>query len=109
MGTGSLKDTAPPCTRFFYRSLSSDGTHVTIKSLDRFLVLDTHGKVTDFKAAPHTDGLVDTLGDASLVFLWSAEPYGESNGLSDAHELVDSRVRGFARLADDLVQRSVAD
>jgi hypothetical protein len=88
----------PSLYQFFYRSLSSDGTHATIKSLDRFLVVDTHGKVTDFKAAPHTDGLVDTLADASFVFLSSADPYGEASGLSDTRASFNERVRELAAL-----------
>jgi len=89
----------PDLYQFSYRFLSSDGTHATIKSLERFLVKDAHGKVTDFKAAPHTDGLVDALSDATFVFLSSAEPYAEANGLSDAKALVEDRVREFERLS----------
>jgi hypothetical protein len=88
----------PNLYQFHYRNLSSDGTHATVNSLERFLVVDEHGEVTHFKAAPDEDGLVEALSAASLVFLWSAGPYAETNGLSDAQALVDDRLREFATL-----------
>ena len=88
----------PNLYQFLYRNLSSDGTHATVNSLERFLVADERGEVTHFNAAPDMDGLVEALSHASLVFLWSAKPYAETNGFSDAHALLNSRLREFATL-----------
>jgi hypothetical protein len=47
-----------------YRTLSSDGTHTTLGSLDRYVVTDEHGQVTAFKAAPDGAGLIEVLSAA---------------------------------------------
>ena len=38
--------------QLFYRDLSSDGAHATIDALERFLVVDGGGQITDFKVRP---------------------------------------------------------
>lgn len=92
------KNHCPSLYQCSYRLFSSDGTHATIKSLERFMVVGNDGEVTRFKAAPDTNGLVEALSAASLVFLWSAGPYGEINGLSEVHALVDGRLQEFKTL-----------
>jgi hypothetical protein len=75
----------PIVYHFFYRHLSSDGTHATLDTLD------------GLKPAPNTDGLDDVLVMANLVFLWSAKPYAETNGLADFSRQIEDR---FGELID---------
>jgi hypothetical protein len=88
----------PELYQLFYRDLSSDGAHATINALERFLVVDGGGQITDFKAAPDGSGLIEVLSAACLVFLWSAGPYAETNGLSDAGTALSERWQAFATL-----------
>jgi hypothetical protein len=88
----------PELYQLIYRELSSDGTHATINALERFLVVNAGGGITDFKAAPDTNGLVEVLSAASLIFLWSAAPYAETNGLPDTAAEVDARLKELATL-----------
>jgi len=80
--------------QFFYRHLSSDGTHATLDTLDRL------------KTAPDTDGLNDVLVMANLVFLWSAKPYAETNGLANFRRQIEER---FEELIDAANRQRRAD
>ena len=88
----------PELYQLFYRDLSSDGTHATINAAERFLVVDGAGQITDFKVVPDTQGLVDVLSAASLVFIWAAGPYAETNGLVDKAAAINNRMAEFKAL-----------
>jgi len=88
----------PELYQLMYRDLSSDGTHATINALERFLVVDPSEQITAFKAAPDTEGIVEVLSAASLLFVWAAAPYADTNGLSDMAATISERVQEFAKL-----------
>jgi len=47
----------PDLYQLMYRSLSSDGTHTTLNTLDRYVLADAKGQITSFKSAPGPEGL----------------------------------------------------
>jgi hypothetical protein len=57
----------PQLYQFFYRDLSSDGTHATIKALERHLAGEEGGPMVGIMAGPLKSGLIDLLMHASLV------------------------------------------
>jgi hypothetical protein len=61
-----------------YRSLSSDGTHTTITSVERSFDYDANGKITAVKVGPDLVRLVETLKAACLMFLWAADPFARA-------------------------------
>ena len=81
-----------------YRDLSSDGTHATINSLNRLLGVEENGQITAIKAAPDTNGLVEVLPHACLVFILSAEVCANVNGLADVATTLDRAVAEFNAL-----------
>ncbi len=81
-----------------YRTLSSDGTHATVNSLNRLLEVDANQRATAFKVAPDTDGLVETLSAACLLFLWSADPFAATFGRADITAELAERLRRFGEL-----------
>jgi hypothetical protein len=88
----------PELYQLLYRDLSSDGTHATINSLNRFLVVDSNERITDFKVAPDVNGLKEVLSAASLLFIWAAAPFADIYGLSDVSAAISERVQQFATL-----------
>jgi Family of unknown function (DUF5677) len=82
----------------FYRDLSSDGTHATLGSLERLLGVEEDGQITGIKAGPDTDGLVELLSHACLVFILSAEVCAKVNGLGDVAAALDRAVVKFHAL-----------
>src|SRR5208337_4384295 len=88
----------PELYHLIYRDLSSDGTHATLNALNRFVHVGASGEMTSFKAAPDVEGLVDVLSATSLLFIWSAGPYAETNGLADAVAAINERVQEFKTL-----------
>jgi hypothetical protein len=88
----------PELYHLFYRDLSSDGAHATLSALDRFFNVDAKGDIIGFKVAPDVDGLVDVLSAASLLFIWSAGPYAETNGLTDAIATISEHLKTFKTL-----------
>jgi hypothetical protein len=79
----------------FYRDLSSDGTHATISSLERLLGVEEDGQITGVKAGPDTNGLVELLPHACLVFILSAEVCAKVNGQGDVTTALDRAVAEF--------------
>ena len=92
----------PELYQLLYRDLSSDGAHATINVLQRFLVVDLSEQITAFKVAPDIEGdtkeLIEALKTATLLFTWSAMPYADLNGLSDAMAAITERMQQFATL-----------
>jgi Family of unknown function (DUF5677) len=93
---------AKHCTDLYhllYRTLSSDGTHATINSLNRFVVADPATmQVTAFKVAPDTDGMIETLSAACLLFIWAAEPFAVVFERPDVSNEMSKLVQQFGQL-----------
>jgi hypothetical protein len=98
----------PELYQILYRDLSSDGTHATINSLERFLVVDATGKIVAFKPAPDTSGLVEVLSAASQLFFWAAVPFADANGLSDVSARISEQLQRFATLPGAFRREAVA-
>jgi hypothetical protein len=79
----------------FYRDLSSDGTHATISSLERLLNVEEDGQITAIKAGPDTNGLVELLAQACLVFIVSAEACAKANGQDEIVAALDRAVAEY--------------
>jgi hypothetical protein len=88
----------PDLYQLLYRTLSSDGIHATINSLDRFVETDATGRVAAFKVAPDTVGLVETLSAACLLFIWAAEPFAVVFDRPDVSAEMSRRIQQFAQL-----------
>jgi hypothetical protein len=88
----------PDLYQLLYRTLSSDGTHASINSLDRFVEADATGRITAFKVAPDTTGLVEALSAACLLFIWAAEPFAVTFNRPDISAGLSKRVQQFAQL-----------
>ena len=72
---GLSRQHCPDLYQLLYRSLSSDGTHATLSSFDRYVVTDANMQITAFKAAPDGEGIVEALSAACLMFIWAADPF----------------------------------
>jgi Family of unknown function (DUF5677) len=81
-----------------YRSLSSDGTHATVDSLNRFVEVDSSKQITAFKVVPDTDGLVEALSAACLLFIWAADPFAAAFGRQDVSAELSRQLKLFAEL-----------
>jgi hypothetical protein len=90
----------PDLYQLMYRSLSSDGTHTTLNTLDRYVMTDANGQITSFKSAPGPEGLVETLSAICLLFLWAADPFAESAGRSDIKARIKQELERFATLPE---------
>ena len=81
-----------------YRSLSSDGTHATVNSLNRQLEVDSSQQITAFKVAPDLDGLVEAVSAACLLFIWSADPFAAAFTRPDVSAELSKQLKLFAQL-----------
>jgi hypothetical protein len=88
----------PDLYQLLYRSLSSDGTHATVNSLDRTLKTDASGRAIAFKVAPDTTGLVEAVSAACLLFIWAAEPFAISFDRPDVSAELSNRIQHFGKL-----------
>ena len=88
----------PDLYQLLYRTMSSDGTHATINSLDRFVETDATGRITAFKVAPDTTGLVEAVSAACLLFIWAAEPFAVAFDRPDVSAELSNRIQHFAQL-----------
>jgi hypothetical protein len=88
----------PDLYQLLYRMLSSDGTHATINSLNRFVETDVTGRITAFKVAPDTTGLVEAVSAACLLFIWAAEPFAVAFYRPDVSAELSKRIQLFAQL-----------
>ena len=84
--------------QLLYRSTSSDGTHATIDSLNRFAVADENMQITAFKVAPDTEGLVEALSAACLLFIWAADPFAAAFDRPDVSDELLKQVQLFGKL-----------
>jgi len=88
----------PDLYQLMYRSLSSDGTHTTLNTLDRYMVTDLNGVITSFKPTPDAEGLVETLSTICLLFIWAADPFAASAGRTDVTARIKQELQRFATL-----------
>jgi hypothetical protein len=84
--------------QLIYRSMSADGTHATLDALQRFLVVDAAGEIKALKVAPDTDGLLEVVTAATLIFVWAAAPFAEINQLTAAVDKIQAAIQEFATL-----------
>jgi hypothetical protein len=90
----------PELYDLLYRSLSSDGTHATINSLNRFVQADANMEIIAVKVAPDTEGLVEALSAASLLFLWAVDPFAAAIARPDVTAQIRDQVQRFAELPE---------
>jgi hypothetical protein len=88
----------PDLYQLLYRTTSTDGTHATVSTLNRFVETDETGRIVAFKIAPGTDGIVEALSAACLLFIWAAEPFAVVFDRPDVAEEMSKRVQQFAQL-----------
>jgi hypothetical protein len=92
--------------QLIYRSMSADGTHATLDALQRFLVVDLEGEIKALKVAPDTDGLLEVITAATLMFVWAAAPFAASNGLTAAVDTIHAKIKEFATLPGAFAAKS---
>jgi hypothetical protein len=88
----------PDLYRLLYRSLSSDGTHTTLSSLDRYVVTDSNMQITAFKAAPDGEGMVEALSAGCLMFIWAAGPFAAVVDRPDVNAKIKALLHRFGTL-----------
>jgi hypothetical protein len=86
--------------QLLYRSFSADGAHFTLDALQRVLVVDEKGRITGLNVGPDSNGAghIHVLSGAVLMFIWSAAPFAEINGLTDDAATIQARVQEFEKL-----------
>jgi hypothetical protein len=88
----------PDLYQLLYRQFSSDGTHATLSSLDRYVVTDSNMLITAFKAAPDGEGIVELLSAACLLFLWAADPFAAAVNRPDISAQIKDQLQRFGTL-----------
>lgn len=88
----------PDLYQLLYRSFSSDGTHATLSSLDRYVITDTKLQITAFKAAPDGAGVVEVLSAACLLFMWAADPFAAAVNRADITVAIREQLQRFGTL-----------
>jgi len=88
----------PTLYDLLYRSFSSDGTHTTLSSLDRYVVTDANMEITAFKAAPDGEGVVEVLSGACLLFIWAAAPFAAAVNRPDITSQIKEQLQRFGTL-----------
>jgi hypothetical protein len=88
----------PDLYQLLYRSFSSDGTHATLSSLDRYVVADANMQITAFKAVPDGQGVVEVLSAACLLFIWAADPFAASVNRPDITAQIKEQLQRFGTL-----------
>lgn len=84
--------------QLLYRSMSGDGTHATLDAWQRFLLVDEGGRITGLEVGPQREGLQEALSGVTLMFVWAADPFATSNGLTWATEAIQAKVQEFGTL-----------
>ncbi len=87
-----------------YRETSSDAAHVSLKALERHVVVDGTGTITGFRFHPQVEGVADTLSQAIASLLHATE--AKLLGLGDA--AADEQLRTLAREWSGLVDAQTA-
>jgi hypothetical protein len=62
------------------------------------VVADEHLQITAFKVAPDTEGLVEALSAACLLFIWAADPFAAAFDRPDVSDELLKQVQLFAKL-----------
>lgn len=81
-----------------YRPLSWDGTHASVNSINRFLEVGDNQQITAFKMVPDTDGMVEALSAACLLFIWAADPFAAAFDRPDVTAELSIQLKRFAQL-----------
>ena len=88
----------PDLYQLLYRSFSSDGTHATLSSLDRYVITDINKEITAFKAVPDGEGVVEVLSAACLLFVWAADPLAAAVDRPDITAQIKEQLQRFGTL-----------
>jgi hypothetical protein len=88
----------PDLYQLLYRSLSSDGAHATVNSLNRFVIADANMEISAFKAAPDPDGIVEALSAACLILIWAVDPFAAAFERQDVSAELSKQIQVFATL-----------
>ena len=88
----------PDLYQLLYRSFSSDGTHATLSSLDRYVITDTNMEITAFKATSDGEGVVEVLSAACLLFMWAADPFAAAVDRPDITAQIKEQLQRFGTL-----------
>jgi len=81
-----------------YRSFSGDGTHTTIKSINRFTITDGNMQEVGFRVAPDGEGTVEVLAAACLLFFWAADPFAASVNRPDVPAALQRELARFGTM-----------
>jgi hypothetical protein len=92
------RDHCPDLYQLLYRQFSSNGTHTTINSINRYVISDSNMRVTGFRAAPHGEGVVEVLSAACLLFFWAADPFASAVDGPDVTVQIKQELVRFATL-----------
>jgi hypothetical protein len=84
-----------------YRDLSSDGTHTTLNSINRYVAHDINMQITAVNVGPDIANLIGTLKAACLTFLWASDPFARVFDRNDFRVLIQAHIQQFARLPQE--------
>jgi Family of unknown function (DUF5677) len=84
-----------------YRSLSSDGTHATIDSINRMFEYDGTNHIKDLKIGPDIADRVGTLMAACAMFLGTADPFARAYSQSEIRTRIREMNQRFNALPQD--------
>lgn len=92
------RDYCPDLYQLLYRQFSSDGTHTTINSINRYVISDGNMRITGFRAAPDGEGTVEVLSAACLLFFWAADPFALAVNRPDITAQIQQELARFGTL-----------
>jgi hypothetical protein len=84
-----------------YRPLSSDGTHTTLDSINRYVSHNANMQIMAVNVGPDTADMVETLKAACLIFLWAADPFARVFGRDDIRTRIQEQIQNFAQLPQE--------
>ena len=90
----------PALYDLLYRDLSTDGTHVSVNALNRYVQADANLQITALKGGPDISELPEALSLACLVFLWALHPVAEMFELDDVTMKISDGLRRFRELSN---------
>ena len=88
----------PDLYQLVYRPLSSDGTHVTADSIQRYYIFDKNLRAEALNVAPNADGLVEALQFGCNAMLWALEAYSKLYPSDALTTQIQTLMRRFAGL-----------
>ena len=83
-----------------YRETSGDAAHVSLKSLERHVVIDKEGTIRGFRFHPEIEGVADTLSQAIAALLHATEAKLLGGGDAEADEQLLALTREWSGLID---------